>query len=54
MAVQEGLVAGNAGSQASATRLERQPRFACQLGIVPSPGAGLRDAVSGPRPWGQA
>src|SRR5665213_454557 len=50
MAQKEGLVAGSSGNQTSTARLEHQPGFAGEPGITAAAGAGLRNALSGPRP----
>lgn len=50
MAQKEGLVAGSSGNQTSTARLEHKPGFAGEPGITAAARAGLRNALSGPRP----
>lgn len=50
MAQKEELVAGSSGNQTSTARLEYKPGFAGELGITAAAGAGLRNALFGPRP----
>ena len=50
MAQKEGLVAGSSGNQTSTARLEYKPGFAGEPRITAAAGAGLRNALSGPRP----